>query len=275
MSEQLEQPRPHSRAGSAFKRLRHLGNILMILLCGLVATIEVVKAIHGGPEETTSSFSGRMRNVIEGQLVKVDQIDPMQLATSFSYSLLHNNCKWIVSCEKIDDDPPPKIHVLDPIPTGTNLEAAAKYIATPLPPKPELLTQFGGFPIPTWHSINGAPRAAWDSAKIIGGAGPWAITMFLSCTIIWFVLLFKAASGDNAMIVYAMVIGCPLGISLMVWCVQHLCEAALHLGLLGCAITVGIIGALHSVALVLVVGFRHIMKTPRELAEEVKELKSV
>jgi hypothetical protein len=275
MSEQLDQPRQPSGAGSGFKRIRHLGNIFMILLCGLVATIEIVEALPGSSVDSPNSdFSGRIKRVIEEQLVKVDNVDPMQLASSFEGSLLGHNCKWIVSCEAIEKDSHAKIHTLDP--PGTNLAESLKSSPKPAPLPPKLLTQFLGFPVPTWHSISGAPRAAYDSAKQIGGAGPWAITMFLSCTIIWFVVLFMAANGDNnGMIVYAMVVGCPLGISLMVWCVQHLCEAALHLGLLGCAITVGIIGALHSVALVLAVGFRHIMKTPKELAEEVKELRSV
>ena len=284
MSEQLKEPHPPGHVRSAFKRLRHLGNIFMILLCGLVATIDVVKALHGNPEEppvenaaaNTDSFSGRMKRVIEGQLVKVNQVDPMELASAFGDSLRSHNCKWIVACETIKRDAPPKIHALEAgTPTTTNLNDAMKSIAQAPPPAPELFTQIGNFPIPTWHTVTGSPRAAYDSAKHISHAGPWAITMFISCTIIWFVLLFKGMSGDNGMIVYAMVVGCPLGISLMVWCVQHLCEAALHLGLLGCAITIGIMGALHSVALVLVVGFRHIMKTPKELAEEVKELRSV
>ncbi len=118
MGEQLERPAPSSRAGSPFKRLRHLGNIFMILLCGLVATIEVVKAIRGEPPvehpvANSDSFSSRMKMVIQGQLVKVDQVDPMQLSTAFGDSLRGHNCKWIVSCEDLPKDPHPRIHELE------------------------------------------------------------------------------------------------------------------------------------------------------------------
>lgn len=261
---------------SLLKRLRHIGTILLILLSGYYAIKDVVEVIHEMRAEAKKeadqeaakpdkhSFSERLKALVASQVAQLDRVDPMTLRDTFIGSLENNNCSWFVDCKPVERKTVPM--VLGTIDFGT----------TTVTETPKLMVRVGPIPIPTWHTISGAPLAALQSVRVIAHAGYWAIAMFLSCAIIWFVVLLGMAQKDTALGAYLMFIGSPVGISCMVWCVQKVSEGALHLfGLLGCAVALGLTGLLHSTALALVVGFRHIVSTRKELAEETEKLRAV
>lgn len=273
MSQLTEDPSPAAARHSWRKRLVHLGSIFLIVLSGYYALKDVYDVLHEMHNEVvkqetdsdTRSFTGRLQNLVRKQLAELTAVNPTALGGTFTDSLENLTCTWFVSCTRIE-------HPVETVQFGQfhmDLPVAA-------PPPPKLIIKIGPIPIPTWHTISGAPRATIDSARAIAKAGVWAIAMFASCTVIWIALLIGAARGETPLAAYFMLIGGPLGISLMVLCVQHICLAVLNtFGLLGCVLAVGITGLLHSAALALAVGFRHIAKTPHELLEETHKLKSV
>jgi hypothetical protein len=133
----------------------------------------------------------------------------------------------------------------------------------------------GFFPISTWRAIRGTPYAVIKTAGAIRDSGWWAIWMFSSCSLIWLVMLVGTARGDTPLLAYFMALMAPLGISVMVTCLQWLCKGALHLGLIGCLVTSGIMALAPSTALALAVGLRHMWKVPSEVAEGIEKIKSI
>jgi hypothetical protein len=135
----------------------------------------------------------------------------------------------------------------------------------------------GSWPLvlPTWRSIRGTPFALIKTVGAIRFAGYWAIGMFLSCTLIWVMLLLRAARGETPVIVYPMTIGAPVFVPLMVACLQWLCQGALRFGLGGGLIAAGLFSLAPSTALALAVGLHHLYKVPGEAIEGVEKLKSL
>ena len=131
------------------------------------------------------------------------------------------------------------------------------------------------FVLPTWRAIRGTPYALIVTAGDIRRDGFWAIGMFLSCTLIWAMLLLRAARSETPIVVYPMIIAAPLFIPLMVVCLQWVCEGALDLGLAGCLVAAGLLALAPSTALALVVGLRHLYKVPGEAVEGIEKLKSI
>lgn len=138
-----------------------------------------------------------------------------------------------------------------------------------------LFTGSWPFAIPTLRAIRGTPYALFKTAGAIGSAGGWAIVMFLSCTVIWVVLLVRVANGETPMVAYLMVISAPLGISLLVMCVQWICKGALELGLAGCLISAGLLALAPSTALAMAVEFHHLLKVPGEAVEGIAKVRSI
>ncbi len=273
MNQLTEDPSPAAAKHSWRKRFVHVGSIFLIVLSGYYALKDVYDVLHEMHDEVVKhetdsdarSFTGRLQNLVRTQLAELTSVNPTALGGTFTDSLNDYNCSWFVSCTKIE-------HPVQSF--------AFKGFDQPLDlattPPPKLIIKIGPIPIPTWHTISGTPRALIVSARAIAKAGVWAIAMFASCTVIWIALLIGAARGETPLVAYFMLIGAPLCISLMVLCVQHICLAVLNtFGFLGCVLAVGITGLLHSAALALAVGFRHIAKTPHELMEETHKLKSV
>jgi len=273
MSQLTEDPSSAAARHSWRRRLIHVGSIFLIVLSGYYALTDVYDVLHDMRDEVVKqesssdarSFTGRLQNLVRKQLAELTAVNPTALGGTFTDSLESYNCSWFVSCTRI-------VHPFESVHFGQfsmDLPIASD-------PPPKLMIHFGPIPIPTWHSISGAPRAFIDAARKIATAGMWAIAMFTSCTVIWIALLIGAARSETPLVAYFMLVGAPLGISLMVLCVQHICLAVLNtFGILGCVLAVGITGLLHSAALALAVGFRHIAKTPHELIEETHKLKSV
>lgn len=134
---------------------------------------------------------------------------------------------------------------------------------------PATFTRIGPIRLPTLHAIRGTPYAFWQMVIAIHDAGFWATTMYLSCTLIWIMLWLRKMPW----MLYLLVFGGPLSVSLMVTLMQWLCEELLKLGLVGCAIAAGLMMLAPSTALALAVGLNHVFKSPRELFEALEHLK--
>jgi hypothetical protein len=254
---------------SPLRRILHLGLMILIGLSPLI----IIRDLHSAYVEykrherdgSAEKYSASIKSVVNGQLVELGKVNPMVLVGKFSGALADSVCNYPFLCEPIKQQTRPAY-------IG-NIEVDLP-VASPPPPK--LIHQLVTIPIPSWHAISATPYAAWQMAVAVKNAGGWAIAMFLSCTVIWAALLVRVARGETPIMAYFMVIFAPLCISLMVMCVQWLCETALNtLGVVGCVVVAGIMAIAHSSALALIVGFRHLYKAPLEVVEEVKVLRSI
>lgn len=150
-------------------------------------------------------------------------------------------------------------------PTIPSAAPATETVAT----APEIFTKLGPIRLPTLHTIRGTPHAFHQMVIAIHDKGFWAMTMYLSCTLIWITLWLR----KMPLMLYILILGGPLSIPLMVTLMQWLCEGLLKLGLAGCAVAAGLMALLPSTALALLVGLHHAVKSPRELFEAVEHLK--
>lgn len=270
--EQQSYPRivqPRSR----WRRLMALGSIFFILLSAYYAVKDVFVVVaemraqvrEQGTESQPQSFTGRFNALVKRQVGQLGKVDPLALGGTFTNSLNNTDCSWFVDCK------PRQRPALHPLARGWAFEMPAD-----VQPPPRLILRVGPIPIPTWHTIGGAPLALLVTCRAIAHAGYWAIAMFLSCAILWLVLFISAAKSDTPLIAWFLLIGAPLGISTGVYAVQHVCMWVLNVfGFFGCLLAVGITGFFHSAALALAVGFRHVAKTPHELVEQVEKLRSI
>jgi hypothetical protein len=130
---------------------------------------------------------------------------------------------------------------------------------------------FGPIFVPTFETIRGTPYALLQMAVAIRKQGAWAAAMYLSCAVIFVVLWFWAVNkSKGGFWIYTTAVFAPLCISFMVMCVQWVAQMALQT----CGWAVGLLAIIiaHATALALLVGVRHIVKTPRELVEEFEKL---
>lgn len=245
-----------------------LGSIALILISGWYAAVEIWEVFHKPEPEPAAvelpDFSTKLKDVVNAQVQQLGRVDPVALGTTFENSLETTNCAWFVDCTPIV---PHKQAVTIGGVTFDDMESVER---------PRLLVRFGPLPIPTWHTISGAPRALLQLARAVAGSGWWATAMFLACAVFWFAVLVSLLNADNLIAGWMMLIGAPIGISWCVWAVQHMCMGLLHaFGVVGGGFAVLLMGLMHSAALTLVIGFRHLYMTRRELAEEVEKLRGV
>lgn len=168
--------------------------------------------------------------------------------------------------------PPPMIH--SPLQSGQliHIGAAEKTLSNPSPlPFMSHFIFLGPIPIPKWDTIRGTPYALLQMAVAIRKQGARAVAMYISCTVIFIALWLWAASKakEGGYWIYATAVFAPLTISLMVWCVQLIAEGALKT--FGWALGMLAIIVAHATAIALLVGVRHIVKTPWELAEQLEK----
>ena len=264
MNEQRSSP----DLSAATKNIRHKRSIWPItiaILCLIYAVVDLREAGKNFSEEFKKQIDnvdpntrvGRMNLRVNYEVRRLQGIDTAGLAGSFGMFVDTHDCPFIVRCE-----------VIDTAPKGASLAERLKHAADTPPPR-SLIGQI-------WHMISAAPRAVIFTAEQVAKAGYWSIAMFLSCTIFWFALLFRMAKRDTPVIGVLMLIGAPLGIGLMVMFAQWLCEAALNsLGIAGCFLAVAFMAVVHGTALAVLVGWNHVSKSPREMAEGLERLRGV
>jgi hypothetical protein len=131
-------------------------------------------------------------------------------------------------------------------------------------------------PIPTLHTLLGAPRAALVTLRAIFRAGGWAITIFAACFILYLcfgtpviVFLFREQGKkgwENApAIVLGLFLASPFIVSYIVGGIQWTAAA------LGSAaswmVGLWVMAATWSAAISVLVGIPHVWKAPREVKE--------
>jgi hypothetical protein len=140
-------------------------------------------------------------------------------------------------------------------------------------PEPKLLVKG---PIPTLHTLLGIPRATFVTIRAIFKAGPWAITIFLACGILYFgigaplitILLRDRGKKDwDALPLTLMVLlfVSPIAVPILVGSVQ---SAAAALGnAVSWMVGLWVLVAAQSAAIGVLVGIPHVWKSPREVKE--------
>lgn len=213
--------------------------------------------------EVRESLLDSMQASMMRQQAELKAVDPMALFNVFTTTLEETNCNWIFQCEQ-------KVTEL----------RTFKFLGftRELPPaEPEVQLMYhvsGPIYVPTATTIKGGPHALVRMMGAIWDTGSWAVVMFLSCTVIYVALLLAASQGENnGLLVYCMLIGSLIGISLMVAGMQWVGELVLTKA----GSVLGMVAALlaPSGALALLVGIPHVMKAPGEVKEAVEVIKAV
>ena len=211
------------------------------------------KVAAGEVKASAEAYADSMRAAVQRQLNALSKVDPWTLASKYSETLGKTNCNWLFYCTAID--------------YGGNdgLQRAVNQMTAVPPP---IFVPGSSFPIPTAHTIRGTPHALLVTAGVIAGSGGWAVSMYLSCTILWGALMFLAVTskeGSMSYVPYLMLVGAPFWISILVKCVQWVAEAALARA--GWAVGLVALVLAHSGALAVLVGIPHVLRSPREIRE--------
>jgi len=146
----------------------------------------------------------------------------------------------------------------------------------PLPRLAGLFVIVGpGIPMPSSRTTRGTPHAVGAMAGAVRDKGTLATLLFISCTVIWFYLAYTLIALSKQLKVYAflfLAFTAPVAIALLVSVVQRAGEFALNH--VGWALALGALLAAHFVSvLALLVGVRHIVKTPTEVREAWESLR--
>lgn len=234
-------------------------------------------------EPASPSVLHSVKTSLQHQSDELKNLDPMGLAGVFTDTLKTNDCNWLFQCV---EHPKPQMTELlwslgaMPVQGIVPFKLHHRPVSAPAPvPRfnvdAKLLYHLGGpIYVPTAMTIKGAPHAFLRMAGAIRGAGSWAVVMFVSCGIIWFALICAVAQGkDSGLMVYCMMIGSLMAVSMMVTAMQGVSELVLGKagGVLGLAAQL----LAPSGALALLAGIPHVMKAPGEVKEAVEVIKAV
>lgn len=264
MDEHKQIPRPKARFKASWA-LTHSWPLLIALFCFVYALAdgkEVLGKFQNSYEiehhlKDPGTIVGRMNLLIDAQVSDLQGLDAGGLTGDFGWFLNNWNCPFIVHCVSIDAMPP-----------GSTMENRERHLAEKTPPQP--------ISVAIWHNISATPRALLYTAHQIVKAGYWATALFLACTVLWFFAMLREARGKTPVAALLMVVGSPLGIGLMVVCVQWLCALALHtLGIIGALIAVGLMATVEGTAISALVVGHHLSKAPEEIAEGLEKLKPI
>lgn len=140
---------------------------------------------------------------------------------------------------------------------------------------PAAVIRFGVIPIPTFHTIFGTARALRVTLSRIGSTGGWAVAMFLICTFFYAVILKSLSTGrdGNPLVALIMAVGAPVGIPLMVQCVQWVAGGLFY----GVSWVLGeiVLLAAYAGGIGLIAALPHIYKAPREVIEAAEVIRNV
>jgi hypothetical protein len=264
MDENKRTPRPKVRFKASWA-VSHSWPLTIALFCFVYALAdgkEVLGKFHNSYEiehhlKDPGTIVGRTNLLIDAQVNDLQGVDAGGLTGDFGWFLNNWNCPLIIHCISINAMPP-----------GSTVEDRERRLAEKTSPPPS--------PIAIWHTVSATPRALLYTAHQIVKAGYWAIAMFLSCTVLWFLAMLREARGKTPVAALLMFVGSPLGIGLMVVCVQWLCAAALHtLGIIGALIAMGLMAMVEGTAISAMVVGHHLSKAPEEIAEGLEKLKPI
>jgi hypothetical protein len=263
---------PHQDAGSSrFRNLRRIVSLVAlacIILYPICYAIESWECVHS-KEDTNKKqleYKAAMTALLQSHLDRLNAVHPSALADVYTQTLKGTNCDWFFFCSPI---PPPQ-----PAP-GNFLDRAATSLTQPdnsprLFYEPKIL----GFtiPIPTGHTLAGTPNALLAMAGAILKTGGWGISMFLACTVLWvFLFRYLWMSVKLPHILYIFAVLAPYWVALMVEIMQGFAQWVFHL--LGSTVGFFAYLAAHVTAIALLLGVRHIARTPAEIVEQVERLR--
>jgi hypothetical protein len=246
---------------------KHIKAFLFIVL--IVASVghglwEALEKPDGDDEK--HGFVHGLHTLVETQLAQLQAVEPMALGGTFVRSLREYECPWVIDCTLINPPAARPARFSQSFTVGDpgNWEKLTTPDAARKPP-PELFHSWG-IPVPTWHTVRGAPFAAMQMARAVWDAGGYARWMFVSCTILWLALLMMVSRADGAAyLMYMLVIGAPIWISLMVGLVQW--AAGLALRTVGAGLGWLVIALVHVSALGLLLEAPNVWRAPREIRE--------
>ena len=264
-------PQVQHRTGFPWRRILAPFTIISICLYVLFFLNEgrhyaYEKFLHKDPPGITES----MRDTVASQITQLHNVDPRLLADTLVTQLSTFDCHWYFTCYP---RPAQTVNAFSFSKPCRSCQIVFSTTAQEVVP-PELTFKVGGAPIPTWHTVFGAPHALLITAVKIFAAGPWAVIMFLSCTIIYFGLAIITLSRSNEdvppFIVLIVLTVSPLGITLLAngfrWATTEAFQGInWALGLLVSVIA-------YSTAISLAVAIPHILKAPREIVEAAERI---
>ena len=196
-------------------------------------------------QASVADYQQQMQEQVRHQSEALKNVDAINLGRVYLNTLNDTDCSWLFVCH-------PRVFGPDDWFTVRGIPIAHKID----PP-------FSGMMIPSGRTVRGTPHALRVTAVAIAQAGAWAVLMFLACTVIWLALVFLVLASDTGSNSYApwmMLMGSPLFIPLLVWCVQWVAVAAMDR--LGWAVALAAHVAAYSSALAVLVGARHVWRTP-------------
>jgi hypothetical protein len=259
---------PHSQANKTMSRARLLVQrftatfsiLCVVIYLGFVAVDGWEfwhKARRNELQGSVAEYQQQMQEAVGRLSDDVKKVDAIRLGRVYTETLDKTDCTWLFVCHE---------RVIEPN-SWVTYKGYRMGMHLPEPP-------FTTMVIPTGRTIRGTPHALGRMAAAIVRAGGWAIAMFLACTVIWialFGLVVLSDTGSKTMLPSMMPMGSPLFIPLLVWCVQWAAVAAMDR--LGWAVALAAHVAAYSSALAVLVGIRHVWKTPHELRELTEVLR--
>jgi hypothetical protein len=262
----------HQNAGppsfNTIRRFFSVAALVCIVLYPVCYAIESWECLHPKPDVNKEQleYKAAMTALLQRHLDQLNAVHPNALAGVYTTTLQTTNCDWFFFCEAIPKPPPPP---------GNFLDRAATYLSQPdntprLFYEPHIL----GFPIPipTGHTIAGTPHALLAMAGAVLKTGAWGVSMFLACTVLWvFLMRFLWIHVRLPHVLYIFAILAPYWISIMVEIMQGFAQWVFQL--LGSTVGFFAYLAAHVTAIALLLGFRHIARTPAEIVEQVERIR--
>lgn len=261
-----------SNTGIPWRRIFAPISIIATVLYVLIFLGELIHGFHEKfMKQPPPKIMVTMRENVGRQIQQVGSVNTYLLAKTLNDDLSTFDCKWYFVCSPHPKTTTYNVRFNPDCPT-CHLQLTSN---APAVVPPQLTYSIGGLPIPTLHTVFGTPHALRIAAAKIVAAGPWAILMFLSCTVIYFsialiwagVLSAKQESTSPLIVITLS----PLGITLLANLFQWAAARVFHgvYWAFGPLITV----AVYSSAISLAVAVPHIWKAPHEIAEAAELLR--
>jgi hypothetical protein len=258
---------PHSQTTKVVSKVRMLVKRFMAtfsILCVVIYLAFVAvdswefwhKARQHELQGSVAEYQKQMQEAVGRLSEDVKKVDAIRLGRVYLETLDRTDCTWLFACHERAIVP-------------NQWLTYNKYRLGVHIPEPA----FTSMVIPTGRTIRGTPHALRMMATAIVQAGGWAVMMFLACTVIWGALfgLVLASQAGKTMLPFMMLMASPMLIPLLAWCVQWAAVAAMDR--MGWAVALAAHVAAYSSALAVLVGARHVWKTPHELRELTEVLR--
>lgn len=269
-------PAPHSGKHLNWRAFFAPFSIIATVLYVVFFALELIHYYSEPHETKPPTFIAAMQNNVSRQIAEIRQVDAFQLAGSFTSDLYDYDCTWYLHCESTEPPPLDISEYLRTHPLNAPITFPQQTTSASVPPRPtRLVIPVGPLPVPTFHTLFGTPHALGTAASSIAAAGRWAVLMFISCSVIYaivLILLFRS-SENRGFFYFWMIMAAPFGIPAVVTCFQFIATLVFHgihwaLGLL-------VVVCGWASALSLIVAVPHIVKAPHEVLEAAENMREL